>query len=1037
MSSTLRTRVGGAARLVGILAGLATPPVLLATVIGDPLPAWPVDWAAAVAAVRAGMVASSVWVDVLAFVAWTVWAVLLAMLALEVVAVVRDRPSPAGVPSWVRWLAQLLVSGVLTVAGPPQPVLAAATAGTGVPVATAKPTVPGPTSPASPADGRLVTVGEGDSWAGLAADVLGDPSLGGALRNANIGRQVGHGHTIADDTAFVEPGWQLLVPAALDVQSVDPPAPSPAAGETSRHQAGDVVEVQPGDHFWSIAEDTLAGERGRTPTDAETADYWRGLVDANRHRLAPPHDPDLIYPGEHYVLPPADAETTDAAAAEPSDPPPDLPAAAGTDGARAAADTMGLSGPTDQQDEGRVEDPTCAAQDVPHLNGTPDLAGPPPGRPLPQPGQAAPHAGAHPRPTVASTAAAVRSADKAHGYGTAARVVVFAGLGIAAAGVIAVLRRLRTVRLRRRPPGTAPSPPPPTGTERQLHAAADPDTVYAIDRVLRDLASKLDPEAPPQIVGVHYTGQQLTVMLEQPAPPPDGWQAPSDLEWIRRLDEVDQATLADAAHYPGPLPTLVTIGHIREAILLLHLEQLTVTELHGPPDQVADILATIAVELATSPLATDVRVVCVGFGSELASLDRIDVVDVDDSSRLLDDLADLVDETLPLAAARPATAPALAGRIDGVADSWIPTVVLDPVGAVAAEVAELARRIPHAGLAAVAGNVTLDADWQLEVDADRIRIRRPDQLADLTRQRTSLTAAQVADIGRLIDHARNSDEVAYPDLTISHEPNGSVLSDQPPAAAQIEQGPVEVHVLGTVRIDGTEPFRRSRSAELVAYLALHPRGVAADTLMEALWPGEPPDNDRLNRVTSDARTTLDAGPDGRRHLPRIEAGLYRVANSVGCDLHRFHQLVEAAKHQCDDHKRATLKAALELVDGEPFSGTRPGTYSWAHAEGHVTAACVAIDEAARTLAELCLAVDDYEGARWAATRGLAGNPGSINLYKIRLRVAGATGNLLEAEAVMAEARAKLAEDDGPEFTDILIDDLTDLYNQIQTDRIAI
>jgi nucleoid-associated protein YgaU len=62
--------------------------------------------------------------------------------------------------------------------------------------------------------------------------------------------------------------------------------------------------VQPGEHFWSIAEARVAGAIGRDPTDGETAGYWAALVAANRPLLPDPADPDLIFSGQVLVLPP-------------------------------------------------------------------------------------------------------------------------------------------------------------------------------------------------------------------------------------------------------------------------------------------------------------------------------------------------------------------------------------------------------------------------------------------------------------------------------------------------------------------------------------------------------------------------------------------------------------------------------------------------------------------------------------------------------------------------------------------------------------
>ncbi len=62
--------------------------------------------------------------------------------------------------------------------------------------------------------------------------------------------------------------------------------------------------VQPGDHFWGIAEETLAAAWGRPPTDKEIDPYWRQLVEVNRSRLAHSDNADLIFPGQVFELPP-------------------------------------------------------------------------------------------------------------------------------------------------------------------------------------------------------------------------------------------------------------------------------------------------------------------------------------------------------------------------------------------------------------------------------------------------------------------------------------------------------------------------------------------------------------------------------------------------------------------------------------------------------------------------------------------------------------------------------------------------------------
>ncbi len=87
--------------------------------------------------------------------------------------------------------------------------------------------------------------------------------------------------------------------------TVDPPTvgpdqlPPPLVIE--RSPAPDQAEhvVQPGEHFWSIAE-RVVNDRG---IDVPVGRYWQLLVEANRSRLVDPDDPDLLYPGQVLVLP--------------------------------------------------------------------------------------------------------------------------------------------------------------------------------------------------------------------------------------------------------------------------------------------------------------------------------------------------------------------------------------------------------------------------------------------------------------------------------------------------------------------------------------------------------------------------------------------------------------------------------------------------------------------------------------------------------------------------------------------------------------
>jgi hypothetical protein len=85
-------------------------------------------------------------------------------------------------------------------------------------------------------------------------------------------------------------------PAPRDTP-VDAPAPSHVA------PADDLVTLVEGDHLWAVAERHLAGLHGGDVSDEVVGDYWRRLIDVNRGRLVDPDDPDLVFPGQRFVLP--------------------------------------------------------------------------------------------------------------------------------------------------------------------------------------------------------------------------------------------------------------------------------------------------------------------------------------------------------------------------------------------------------------------------------------------------------------------------------------------------------------------------------------------------------------------------------------------------------------------------------------------------------------------------------------------------------------------------------------------------------------
>jgi DNA-binding SARP family transcriptional activator len=145
-----------------------------------------------------------------------------------------------------------------------------------------------------------------------------------------------------------------------------------------------------------------------------------------------------------------------------------------------------------------------------------------------------------------------------------------------------------------------------------------------------------------------------------------------------------------------------------------------------------------------------------------------------------------------------------------------------------------------------------------------------------------------------------------------------------PAATE-ERPALSISVLGPFRVSGAKrALKRAATRELIAYLALQPKGASRDELIEALWPAQDPERTRPRfwQSVTDARGVLaDAWVhDGERYqLDRTK---------VNIDLDQLEQLLEHTDPEDDDPE--ALETAIGLWRGEPLEGT---DYAWA--DGHI------------------------------------------------------------------------------------------------------
>ena len=959
-ASAVSSRAGAAVLLVAALAALAMPPLLLSMIIGNPLPAWPVDWARVVETVQAGLVPSSVWVDGLAVLAWLAWLSLVGTLAVEVLAVARNRPSAPVVPRWIRQLAQTLVAAAIALAGPGQQPVAAGTAGVSF-VAAAAPIPDGGShlvQTERSVDGRLVTVAEGDSWSGFATALLGDGAHGPRLRQANLGRDVGGGHTVTASTAFVEPGWELVVPADLDTGTTPPRTPS--VEETTDNES---VTVEPGDHFWAIAEDTLTETWDRVPSDDEIVPYWRQLVDENRDRLLPPGDPDLIYPEQQLTIP---------------TPPSAPPASAAPKTTEAAGQRAPDSGSEPVEDNAVANDENAVEAHPPDV-----------------PGSDTGWQGAiEDQPTHQSTgdegAAGASVVDHADDVDDEPRTFTGAPVGLTrgvaatsllAAGVVATLRWRRRTAMQQRLPGLRfPTPLPDVMTEEaKLAAAAVPE------RTLDDLAAMLatiPADTHPVFVTTTDDGE-ITLLFDENDDLPDPvtpWELAHDgtngpVGWRAEL----------GSRGPGRgigLPLLVTLGRTGTTTVLANIAAMGTLVVEGEESLVRRRQRAFALEVATSRIAVPVEVATAG-DERLGTLDRVRFIeDPEEEIRLgMEEIEQhiVLDDRTPrlLVCHRHIDPPVVPSELRGMvgvvtaapsADAWRFEIEDEQTG-----------RLYLPGEATV-GLTLPDVDPDL-VDDELTRLDGSAEAVAPPEEQTSGVA----------DPATNG----HPTIVRSG------LTEPPWCEVRI-LGPVEVIADGR-RVEGLTP----RLLEVLTYLATHP-GSSKGRVDAAVWPGDdaPLTSQRVTSALTKIRNVLGDGPDGEPLLPRrtgdepIELSVH-----VGCDLDRALAHVDLARDLPAEARARELAAALELVRGEPFQ-SRPWSWATELQQQAFVNLQNAASEAARTLRE----VGDLETAETVVTQGRKLLDGNGWLYLEQAEIAKARGHPERARLLYDQYRLALDRD---------------------------
>ena len=971
----------------------------------------------------------------LAIIVWLSWAQLAIGLILETSAAIRGKAARrAPILPGIQLFAAKLVTWatlMLSALGPIRPVVALPLQ----PVSAAQPiqiqapanhlnladanldSTPAPAENSATAAQQYLTSG-GDSWWSLAEDLLGDGMRWHEIRDLNLDQRQPDGTVVTRATESVRSGWLLTVPADASLNDTDPRSEGEPPDVVDQ-----VVTVEPGDHFWRLAENQLAAAWGRQPTDTEIAPYWSQVVEQNLDRLAPPHDPNLIYPNQTFVMP-----------ATPPNPDIDIDLnGADIPPPRTPAEVEPSVG-----DDARVPSPSSESEPSPSAEAAPL----PPFADQAPPSRTAEQADRAPATPIVE--------DDASNDEIIKPLAITGGLALLGGVLLFALRGLRRIQAARRRPGTVIDPPDTDASEleERLRAiATDGEDVRYLTATNSYLSHQLEQHSDaetPSVIAARAGTFGVELLLDEPCEPVEGFILANrdKMSWRLHPDITARAMEADTIGDAHPFaPALLVAGSTDVGDLLIDFEQLGATAVAGDPEQVAAFLRGLLASAIAAPWATQCRLVAIGLGSlDSPDFDRVEQPD------------DPTECALKLGAEMTAVADHLdrspyEGRVEHH-DVYHPTIIVIGPGtehaAIAQHLAPIAD-LAYTPLAVVSAN-PINTEYGIEI-ADRAATLEPfglgfepleittDELVNIEHLIANASDTQSAPPRVWVDEELTTEGPASPgeqddqpieldnessiwregDVSLAPSAiNGNGSSKAQPSPSPEARGliqeivqarPIEVRILGRrPTVAGLEEEPSAKLEAIIAYLAFH-EDVAAQRLREEFWPaskGRTAADTAIMRV----RALLGQTDGGESRMPSARgSGSYSLHEDVGCDWTRVTLLVAAARDATAVDEAEFLDAACELIEGHVAADASPAHYSWLLRDpGTYTAIETTLVDAAHRRAELALEAGDLARANWAARKGLAVVDGQESLYRVRMRAAAVAGDTDAVNAVYREAQ---------------------------------
>ncbi|GAB1646836.1 LysM peptidoglycan-binding domain-containing protein [Krasilnikovia sp. MM14-A1259] len=561
--------------------------------------------------------------------------------------------------------------------------------------------------------------------------------------------------TPAQASPAIAPAHTTITALASPATTTVTVASTAAATAASHHAGADTdapatYRVHKGDNLSAISQRVLGDDTRYTE-----------IAHLNPHLIK---DPDLIHPGQRFVLPDdahdhgarrhATGHVTDPE--EAATPPASIPAPQPAEADPAPAATT----------------PPAPATTAP-THAAPTEAAPAPAAPHASSGTSTPTRPANPAGAASAAPATAPTADADDAGSDDDAVVPVAAtvgsLGVLAALALLALRRRRARQQQHRRPRRRIARPVDGSAEAKLHVAAVSIDWSRLDAALRTLAAGLadrPDEQWPDVVAAWVDDEAIHLVLTKECPaPPQPWISDSPTIWTLPA----QAELPDGSEHLAPLPSLVTVGSQPGQHLLIDLERLGMVTVTGDPARALDLVRYIGGELAHNRWSDEVDVVLAGFDPDeaawLAKLDsrRITTADSIEQAvaRLRRRLADTRDA---LAAAGAATT--MVGRGTETGEAWPPQVLL--IANPGAEHHELLTELeqeladaPSSGYAAVVtGAEQPPGRWPLTVDADgQLRVAF---LTDAALTASALPPAMLQPLADLLDTAEDTDDQPTP-----------------------------------------------------------------------------------------------------------------------------------------------------------------------------------------------------------------------------------------------------------------------------------